>query len=125
MSGDNIQEVLHAPFDINTHKATFIHYFEVILDEAGRVHYAVPSHMEWLIAYTCKKLNINRDELARRCLADPTADVMLALTKLSGCIAVWENHIEGKPNYLQHTQLYTLKQHGLYLGPLGGDFVAV
>lgn len=38
------QRVLRSPFDIETHKATFVNYLEVCIDEGGTPHYAVPSH---------------------------------------------------------------------------------
>lgn len=43
------QRVLRSPFDIETHKATFVNYLEVCIDEGGTPHYAVPSHQEWLV----------------------------------------------------------------------------
>lgn len=41
--------MLRSPFDIETHKATFVNYLEVCIDEGGTPHYAVPSHQEWLV----------------------------------------------------------------------------
>lgn len=35
---------LYSKFDIDKHAETFINYLEVIIDENGVVHYAVPSH---------------------------------------------------------------------------------
>ena len=43
------QEVLLSPFDINTHKETFISYLEVVISPEGVVEYAVPSHSEKLV----------------------------------------------------------------------------
>lgn len=44
------QEILQAPFDIETHKKTFIDYLEVIIRPDGTVEYAVPSHMYKLMS---------------------------------------------------------------------------
>ena len=39
---DEQQRVLHSPFYVETHKKTFKNYLEVMIDEDGIVHYAVP-----------------------------------------------------------------------------------
>ena len=44
------QEILHGPFNIETHKKTFIDYLEVIIRPDGIVEYAVPSHMYKLMS---------------------------------------------------------------------------
>lgn len=40
---------LYCKFDIQKHKETYKNYLEVIIDEEGSIHYAVPSHQEFLI----------------------------------------------------------------------------
>ena len=44
------QDVLHAPFDLEIHKKTFIDYLEVIIRPDGTVEYAVPSHLYKLMS---------------------------------------------------------------------------
>ena len=61
------QEVLHGPFDIGLHKRTFVDYFEVMLDTEGVVHYAVPSHQEFLIKRAMERNHWSREELNAAC----------------------------------------------------------
>lgn len=112
----DIQRVLHSPFDIDTHKKTFHNYLEVILDEVGRVFYAVPSHQEWLIQHACNKHNMTREELANSCPRERWADYMLWLTEQTSCIAVWDTGFIGKTNYMQQVTLTMLKANGVYSG---------
>lgn len=42
----NALDILHGPFDIETHKANFTNYLEVVVLEDGTIEYAVPSHQE-------------------------------------------------------------------------------
>lgn len=44
-------EVLHSPFNIETHKKTFVNYLEVVITSDGVIHYAIPSHQEFCINY--------------------------------------------------------------------------
>ena len=48
-------KVLHSPFDVKVHKATFVNYLEVVILEDGTVEYAVPSHQEKMIRLGCEK----------------------------------------------------------------------
>lgn len=54
---------VYSDFDIDQHKKTFIHYLEVVIDENGKIMYAVPSHQEKIISLACEKLNVTREEL--------------------------------------------------------------
>ena len=58
---------VYSDFDIEKHKKTYIHYLEVVIDENGKIMYAVPSHQEKLITLACKRLNITREELNSMC----------------------------------------------------------
>lgn len=49
------QEVLHSPFDIETHKQTFVSYLEVVISPEGTVEYAVPSHSDKLVEIFAKQ----------------------------------------------------------------------
>src|SRR5690606_29819 len=63
----NEQQVLHSPFDMETHKNTFINYLEVVIDADGTIMYAVPSHQEKLIRLACERHGLSRDELNDLC----------------------------------------------------------
>lgn len=112
----NDQEVLRRPFNIETHKKTFINYLEVIVSEDGTVMYAVPSHQEKLIAMACRKLGVDRDELARRCPQQYYGDYMVWLCETSGCVALWNEFMEGKANEKQLEVIDLLRNEGLYRG---------
>ena len=106
-------------FDIEQHKKTFIHYLEVIIDENGKIMYAVPSHQEKMISLACEKLNVTRKELNSMCPKEYYFDFMTWLCKMSGACAVWENFIQfGKLTEQQIRTLEILKDNGLYLGEI-------
>lgn len=110
------QKVLHSPFDIEIHKKTFINYLEVIIDENGTVHYAVPSHQEFLIKFACNKLCVDRDTLNEMCPKEYYFDFITWLCKITGCIAVWDKGIQGRPNRAQLIVLNKLRCENLYKG---------
>lgn len=56
-------EVLHRPFDIETHKKTFINYCEVVILEDGTIEYAVPSHEQKLLEVVAKKHGMTKQEI--------------------------------------------------------------
>lgn len=107
------QEVLHSPFDIRTHKATFINYLELIIRPDGTPEYATPSHLMKLAAIYGKYL----DDIYEECVQSPCGlDGIDYLCRQTGCIAVWEDHIEGIPNDAQTATLRKLIAEGLYKG---------
>jgi len=110
--------VLHSPFNISTHKKTFINYLEVVILEDGTIEYAVPSHQEKMISVCMKKFNITRQELLDKCPPDFYADFNYWLCLISKAISVWDFGYEGNPNKKQAMQLKKLKLHGLYRGKL-------
>lgn len=110
---------LHSDFDIEQHKKTFIHYLEVVIDESGKIMYAVPSHQEKQIALACEKLNVTREELNAMCPQEYYFDLMTWLCKMSGACAVWEKFIQAdKLTEKQIMALQMLKENGLYLGEI-------
>lgn len=110
---------LYSNFDIEQHKKTFVHYLEVVIDENGKVMYAVPSHQEKIIALACEKLNATREELNSMCPQEYCFDFMTWLCKISGACAVWEKFIQAdKMNEQQIKALQMLKDNGLYWGKL-------
>lgn len=46
---------VYSDLDMEQHKKTFINYLEVVIDENGKIMYAVPSHQEKLIKLACQK----------------------------------------------------------------------
>lgn len=120
---DEMRDVLHSDFDIETHKNTFIDYLEVIIDEDGKVMYAVPSHTEKLYELYTKKNDITREEVLRRtiCSGFPM-DVAEYLCKELKCICVWNNAYKGEPNQKQLNKLKTLRLSGIYRGPVHNTY---
>lgn len=112
----NEQNVLHNPFNIETHKITFINYLEVIISEDGTVMYAVPSHQEKAISLACQKLNVTRDELNELCPQEYYFDFMTWLCKVSGCVALWNSHRIGTANEKQLEIIKLLTDEKLYHG---------
>lgn len=110
---------IYSDFDIEQHKKTFIHYLEVVIDENGKIMYAVPSHQEKMISLACEKMNIAREELNAMCPQEYYFDFMDWLCKTSGACAVWEKFIQcGKLSEQQIRALQILKENGLYLGEI-------
>lgn len=58
---------LHSGFNPKLHKQAFTHYLEVIIDENGKIMYAVLSHQEKMIKLACEKLNVTREQLNEMC----------------------------------------------------------
>lgn len=112
------RDVMSRPFNITTHKNTFTHYLEVIIDEEGTIHYAVPSHLEWLIQTACEKLNMNRNEVMNNIPREYWCDMLTWFTKITNCVAVWDTSYVGTLNYTQRSQLELLMLEGLYEGTI-------
>lgn len=117
------QKVLHSPFDIETHRRTFISYLEVVISPEGVVEYAVPSHTEKLINLYAAKRGIDnlsaRKEIIDKTIAAGEFDSMRMMTALTGYISVWFNHyVAGDPpTKAQLNKLHDLFKEGVYIGP--------
>lgn len=115
-------EILQGPFDIETHKANFVHYLEVVIAPCGTVHYAVPSHQEFLIQTIMKQKNLTREEVVMACPEELRWDFLRWLCKESGgYLPVWEDFYENENLPLtkeQKNALKKLKKHGLFRGAL-------
>lgn len=110
---------LYSEFDPELHKQTFIHYLEVIIDENGKIMYAVPSHQEKMIKLACEKLNVTREKLNEMCPEEYYFDFMTWISRTSGACAVWENQVMGdKFTPEQIKALRVLKNEGLYFGEI-------
>lgn len=112
-SQERIQEVLHAPFDIRTHKETFINYLEIIIKPDGTPEYAVPSHMMKLASVYGKCM----DDVYEEYMQDQSGlDGIDWLCLKTDCISVWQDRIQGVPNSAQKVTLQQLHDEGLYNG---------
>lgn len=112
-SQERIQEVLHAPFDIRTHKETFINYLEIIIKPDGTPEYAVPSHMRKLAEVYGKSWEDVYEEFLQERTGLDGIDWLCLKTR---CISVWQHRIQGLPNDAQLTTLKRLYDAGLYTG---------
>lgn len=122
MSIEQDQKVLHSEFNIETHKNTFINYLEVIIDDEGKIMYAVPSHMERLIEIYMERYNVTREEIICKLTYEPSweygLDMSAWLCEKLHCICVWFDCYKGKPNQIQLNKLKTLRLSGVYSGPV-------
>lgn len=116
------QEVLHSAFDIETHKATFIDYLEVVIDEHGTIHYAVPSHQMKVTEIGMKKYNISRNDLREMIVGKCGGSIFYvdleAMCNVCGCVAVWNDYHIGRSNKDQRQALIHLRKAGLYRGAI-------
>lgn len=112
-SQERMQEVLHSPFDVATHKSTFINYLELIIRPDGTPEYATPSHMMKLAEIYGKCMDDIYEEYYQSQLGQDGIDYLCAKT---GCIAVWNNRVQGIPNEAQTSTLLKLRDEGLYTG---------
>lgn len=111
---------VYSEFDLEKHKATYTNYLEVIIDESGKVMYAVPSHQEKVIAIACEKLEVSREELKQMCPRRYWCDFMKWLCMTTGVVAVWNDACEygNRATRAQVATLRRLKMAGVYKGPI-------
>lgn len=110
------QRTLMGSFNFETHKKVFENCLEVIIDEKGVVHYAYPSHLEWLTRYAMNRLAVNRQQLRGLCPGESFVDMIPWLCRITGCVAVWNGRTAGKVNRSQLITLNRLRKEGLYKG---------
>lgn len=112
------QEILHRPFDIETHKKTFIDYLEVIIRADGTIEYAVPSHMYKLMSVFAGD-DYDVSKISDLFLNDASGLTPIEwLCKKTGCISVWTNSFEGIANEKQIEVLKLLAAENLYDGTI-------
>lgn len=110
---------LHCEFDIEKHKATYVNYLEVVITEDGVVHYAIPSHQEYLIHYCMNLYDWTREQVYYAVPKEYYFDVVVWLCKMTNCVSVWNNYLQYY--HINPAQMHTLKQlydAGLYYGKL-------
>ena len=104
-------EVLHSPFDIETHKKTFINYLEVVITSDGVIHYAIPSHQEFCINYALQQRLFKTREELYEYFRHSSFDI----EQLTHCCLVWTNGIRGYINNDIARSLQDLIQNNLLL----------
>ena len=101
-------EVLKSPFDIETHKATFINYLEVVVFPNGTICYAHPGHVE-VMERVLALHGGNSDD----CPRDMWCSYDEWLMEQTGCVCVWTGGFTGRPNERQLEALRMLVDAGL------------
>lgn len=108
---------MYCDFDLKKHKETYTNYLEVIIDEDGKVEYAIPSHQEKLIHMVCDKLDIDRQELMDMCPPEYYFDFMKWLNMQVHAVAVWcDGVMFDTINKKQINVLKQMKLFGVYRG---------
>lgn len=102
-------KVLHSPFDIETHKKTFIDYLEVVITSDGVIHYAIPSHQEFCINYAMQ-IGMFKD---RDALYDFFKTSPSNIEDMLHCCLVWTYSIRGYINNNIARSLQKLIQNNL------------
>ena len=103
---------LHSKFDYKKHSETYICYCEVVILPNGTVHYAVPSHLEFLTKTYCTKYNVTRKELYDYLYQDYTLLPFDFLLNKLHAVCVWYHQFEGRPNKKQQRVLNRLQDTG-------------
>ena len=118
------QRVLHSPFDIETHKRTFVSYLEAVISPEGVVEYAVPSHTEKLIEIFMKQKGFDDIIKAKKYIIETTINNGMCstiefLTGVTGYISIWFDHYVASdpPTKQQLDKLKELFDNGVYVGP--------
>lgn len=113
---DNALHVMHGPFSISLHAATFVNYLEVVILPDGHVEYAVPSHTEKLLQIAMEQTQLSREQIYNSCPPDYYFSVNEWLCKYTNCVAVNTYSYIGEPNDAQLSMLRRLAKAGLFKG---------
>ena len=83
---------------------------EIVIDENGEIHYAVPSHQMFM--ENILKKRYGESEFKRMITEDKEAwyDYLPWLCKHTKCVPVWNEFYCGKPNDKQLQKLQQLKE---------------
>lgn len=116
-------KILHSPFDIETHRETFVNYLEVVIDQDGMVHYAVPSHQMYMLDRLVEKWGITRRQVSDRCPEDRYFDFDCWLMEESGVMLVWTDFYKTVGmNEKQYHTMKRLSESGLFKGTIREAF---
>lgn len=98
------QDIIYSEFDIETHKKNFIDYLEVVITDDGIIHYAIPSHNEFVYKLLIDKFKLkDKDDLYEFLKNLP---IYIDPTQLAKCCCVWVNNVNG---YVNNKILKSLK----------------
>lgn len=97
------QKVLNSPFDLETHKKTFVNYFEAAILPNGTIEYCIPSHEQYIWKYLMKILGFTRDDIMKM-----TQNMYDAYVNHCGLILCWSCRYEIKTSYPTDEQIKTL-----------------
>ena len=118
------QRVLHSPFDIETHKKTFVSYLEAVISPEGVVEYAVPSHTEKLVEIFMKQKGFDdiikaKEYIIKTTINNGMCSTIEFLTGVTGYISIWFDHYVASdpPTKQQLDKLKELFDNGVYMGP--------
>lgn len=108
-------DVLHGPFDVETHKRWFRNYLELVIAEDGTCVYACPSHQRVLERLAQAQGSPTEWEAYRAWLMHSGLfyDYDEWLMELTGAICVWTCGHRGVPNKAQEATLEMLRREGL------------
>lgn len=108
---------LHSEFDIQKHKEAFTNYLEVVIDEKGKVHYAIPSHQEKLVSMACERTGLTREQISDLCPKSYYCSYHIWLALMAHAVPVWNDWCDADVmNKKQVQALRKLKLVGLYHG---------
>lgn len=96
-------EVLHSPFDLETHKATFVNYFETVILPDGKIEYAIPSHDKYVENRMKAVFNITDEDIYSAAMS--VYDFWYANV---GLILCWSNFYKFATNKPTDAQIKTL-----------------
>lgn len=102
LSQEEQNKILHSDFDIATHKKCFINYLEVVITSDGVIHYAVPSHQQFVVNLLLSK-GYTYDQIYE----------MPDIYSVAKCCAVWTNHVTGYVNNAILQKLHELIENNL------------
>ena len=83
---------VYSEFDIDKHAEHFVNYLEVCISPDGKVHYAIPSHVQFLenvLKQQCLKNGLDYEKV----INEHVADWPNCLCNLTGYISVWDDFI--------------------------------
>lgn len=101
-----MEYTVYSNFDIDKHAEHFINYLEIVIDENGEIHYAVPSHQMFMENIIKRKIG-NADFQKLIICEEAIRDYLPFLCKQTNCVPVWNEFYFGQPN---EKQLETLRQ---------------
>lgn len=79
----------YSEFDLSEHIKHYINYCEVCIHSDGSIHYAVPSHQQYLERYQQTKLGLTHEEFLNSVPQEYYFDYLYYLAYQTNCVIVW------------------------------------